>query len=221
MAEKYTFSNTDFSNDIADLNRLTLEIENSNITTPLDYIESHATLEQVDIYFNTTLSGTEPTTLSGIVAAHTGEPYIITFPNVFSGHNGDTTQSFTSDTTINFSEIRKDILFTTEEVGGGTEITINRDGWCKVNFAVSIDSVSGSSRSSSKTWLEKNGTLVPGTNAFGYHRNANNGEDTASCIIDLQVNKGDVLRLRSTRLAGNATLTTIGHGCRLRIEILN
>jgi hypothetical protein len=219
VAEKYTYSNLDFLNDTADINRLTLEIEASNISPQLNYIKSENS--EVEFWFESAISGAEETTLSGIVAAHTGDAYIITFPNVFSGHNGDTTQSFTSDTTISFTEIRKDILFTTAEVGGGTEVTVNRGGWCKVNFAVSYDVVSGSSRSVSRTWLEKNGVFVPGTYAFGYHRRSDAGEDTASCIRDLQIEAGDVLRIRAKRESGGATLTSIAHGCRLRIEILN
>jgi hypothetical protein len=218
MAEKYTYSYSEFLNEEADTSRLTIEIEDSDIVTALEYI--NADTNQVDLWFGTALSGAEETTLSGVIAAHTGEDYCIKLPNVFSGHNADTTQTFTSDTVINFTDIRKDILFSTETVGGGTEITVKKDGWCRIDFSISIDLTSGSTRTGSKIWLEKNGTFVPGTYSFGYHRNTATGEDSASCATDVEVVKGDVFRLKMTRQSGSGTLSTIAQGCRLRMEFL-
>jgi hypothetical protein len=69
---KYTYSiSNDFTNQIVNPSRLSTEIGGSSIITALDYINTF--LDDCDIWFKAALSGGEETTLSGVVAAHTGE----------------------------------------------------------------------------------------------------------------------------------------------------
>lgn len=73
MSIKYTFSiSNDTLNSIVDSGSLTEEIQTSTITTALDYINKE--LDDCDIWFKAALSGTDQTTLSGVVSTHTGEP---------------------------------------------------------------------------------------------------------------------------------------------------
>jgi hypothetical protein len=72
MSEKYSYSINDTLNNKVVPNKLTNEIEDSSITTPLSYILTNETLLELDIYFDSSLSGSEWTTLSGVVAAHDG-----------------------------------------------------------------------------------------------------------------------------------------------------
>ena len=72
---KYTFYNTNFINNLVDSSSLSSSIRSSNITTSLDYINVFSTGGtgfECDIFFKSDLSTVDLTTLSGVVAAHTG-----------------------------------------------------------------------------------------------------------------------------------------------------
>jgi hypothetical protein len=72
---KYTYLIIDFLNDICFAGGLGQEIEASSITTALSYINTSPNV--CDIYFESTLTGPEVTTLDGLVAAHDGvEPIV-------------------------------------------------------------------------------------------------------------------------------------------------
>ena len=74
-AVKYTYLITDFLNDGVYAGGLGEEIGGSSITTVLSYINSNP--DECDIYFESTLTGPEVTTLDGLVAAHDGmEPIV-------------------------------------------------------------------------------------------------------------------------------------------------
>ena len=72
MAEKYTYNYSSFLYNTASLAKLTSEITDSSITIALDYINSDSSA--VDIWFKSGLPSADWATLSGIVAAHDGEP---------------------------------------------------------------------------------------------------------------------------------------------------
>lgn len=73
MSTKYTYSiQNDFPNSKVDPSRITNEIGNSDIVTILNHINTDPV--NCDIYFVTALSGTEETTLSGVVSGHNGNP---------------------------------------------------------------------------------------------------------------------------------------------------
>ena len=72
-ATKYTYSiSGDFPNAKEDSSRLSREILDSSISTPLERIDTDG--DDCDIWFDDALSGGDKTTLDGLVAAHTGEP---------------------------------------------------------------------------------------------------------------------------------------------------
>jgi len=140
-----------------------------------------------------------------------------------SRHNGGVTQTFTTTpTTINFgTSIRQDAAFTHNIVGGGSEITINEDGWYEITYDVSLDSPVGGSRTTSQTELQSNGTLVAGSRSWGYHRTGSNAEDSLSATLKLNLTSGDVVRVQSVRIAGTDALVTLADGCRLNIQSID
>ncbi len=69
----YSYIITDFLDDVADIDKLTEEIEDSGIiNTLLDYMNGNE--YGVDIFFFSPLTGAEETELDAIVAAHDGIP---------------------------------------------------------------------------------------------------------------------------------------------------
>jgi hypothetical protein len=75
MAVKYTYIITDFANNAVFAGGLGEEIEASPITTALSYILTSP--NACDIYFESTLTAGEVTTLDGLVASHEGiEPFV-------------------------------------------------------------------------------------------------------------------------------------------------
>lgn len=73
MSEKHTFNiANDFPNQKVDIGKLEVEIQNSDITTALDYINT--TVTECDIWFKAELSIVDSTaTLPVVIAAHDGE----------------------------------------------------------------------------------------------------------------------------------------------------
>ena len=72
MAEKYSFGIVDdFPNKKVDTNRLTKEIQESTITTALDYINSDGIV--CDLWFKDVLTSDSSATLTVIISEHSGE----------------------------------------------------------------------------------------------------------------------------------------------------
>lgn len=70
---KYSYSiQDDFPNHLVATDRLMQEIQQSAITTALDYINTSG--DDCDIWFKATLSENDQATLSSLVATHSGEP---------------------------------------------------------------------------------------------------------------------------------------------------
>jgi hypothetical protein len=67
---KYQFLTGQFPNNLVNITRLTSEIQESSITIALDYINVVPTY--CDIWFKSELPSADATTLSGVVAAHSG-----------------------------------------------------------------------------------------------------------------------------------------------------
>ena len=81
---KYTYSILDdFPNSAVNGGSLASEIGESDITTALDYVNTY--MDDCDIWFKDNLSGGDVTTLSGVVAAHTGEVVTSTAPVMADG----------------------------------------------------------------------------------------------------------------------------------------
>jgi hypothetical protein len=76
MSIKYTYSTSVFTTSagVVDLTRLTEDIQLSDITVALGYINKAGST--CDTWFKAALSGAELITLSGVLAAHTGEPLV-------------------------------------------------------------------------------------------------------------------------------------------------
>jgi hypothetical protein len=84
MSTKYTFSIIDDTlNSLINLSRLTSDIGSSDITIALDYVNTDA--DVCDIWFKADLSTPEETTLSGLLAAHTGAAVDIDPPTMSDG----------------------------------------------------------------------------------------------------------------------------------------
>jgi len=79
MSEQYRFYITSFPNNKMNAGRLTNEIFNENdIYIALEYINTEPTY--CDLFFKAALSGSELTTLSGVIASHSGEALTIIEP---------------------------------------------------------------------------------------------------------------------------------------------
>jgi len=75
VTEKYTYSILDdFPNQQVNLALLTTEIESSSISTALEYVATDEDLDICDIWFESSLSSEDETTLGGVVAEHAGVP---------------------------------------------------------------------------------------------------------------------------------------------------
>ena len=77
MANKYTYSIiNDFPNQKVNSNKLTEEIEGSDISTSLEYITTDEDTTSCDIWFESELSSPDSTSLDSIIANHLGESVI-------------------------------------------------------------------------------------------------------------------------------------------------
>lgn len=126
-------------------------------------------------------------------------------------------QKFTGSVTVVLDAVQKNTasgLYTHDAATG--EVTVLQAGTYKVSGGASL-MADTATRTTSCAFLERNAVVVPGTNAYGYHRNQTNGESTDSfeTVMDLAAN--DVLRLRVEQLTGS-TLGTIAQGSRLIIQ---
>jgi hypothetical protein len=130
----------------------------------------------------------------------------------FHSHNNTTTQTLTTAfvTAIVGTDIRSDAIFSNTS----GEVTVSKTG----NFLISYDITgdSGGQRSSMECVLQVNGTDVPGSFAYGYHRSSSNGEDTASATVLRALTSGDVVRVRIREI--NGSITTVANACRLVIK---
>lgn len=131
-----------------------------------------------------------------------------------SRHNGGVTQTFSGLTTILFgTNIREDLDYTYN----AGEITINRAGWYKLEYALSIDN-GNNQRTTSRARMELNTTQIDGTVGHGYHRNASNGETTLVGITKQNLAVNDVIRVR---VSGTSAIDTVANGCSINIESID
>ncbi len=134
-------------------------------------------------------------------------------PKLFYGHNGSIVQTLTSSViNVNIAtNIRNDAIYSIVS----NEVTINESGWYKIIYGVGAEAT-GSSRSGMECGLRLNGTLVPGSMSWAYHRTSNPGEDTATAEILLQITSGDSVNVGMKERVGS--VRTMVDGCRLLIE---
>jgi len=131
-------------------------------------------------------------------------------------------QTTTGTMTVNLDNERKN---TGQFSLTNDEVTIGTGGTFIVIMRVSTDIQSGTSRTSSKCWLERNTgsgyTEVPGSCGYMYNRTLNNAEDSATVSLILDLNSDDKLRVRLSRITGSSTLSTISNGSSLTLYNLN
>ena len=114
------------------------------------------------------------------------------------------------------TDIRTDSsLYSYTALPSGTT-TVLEDGWYDISYDVTCDAT-GNSRHTSESSIYVNGSQIPGSLSYGYHRNLANGYDTASGSALLLLNANDNIQLRS-RCSSGGNLTTVAGACRIRIE---
>jgi hypothetical protein len=104
-----------------DEDRLSQEIRNSSIVIALDYIGVSG--DDVDIWFKDALSAGDQTTLSNLVAAHTGEPLAIEYVHTPDNRQVVVPSVFREDTTPCYQGEGDDV--TNGNKYGGTKMQLN------------------------------------------------------------------------------------------------
>ena len=139
--------------------------------------------------------------------------------DVFSAYNSITGPTFTTtpETVPLDTEHRpsSDTYVLGSPVG---ELEVTEDDIYEVTYSCSTRPTTNS-RTQGQAWLELNGTEVEGTRILMYCRQANYGA-TGSSQIYLDLQAGDVLRVRAQRTAGGSTLTFHIGGSRLTLRRL-
>lgn len=153
----------------------------------------------------------------GLTASDAGGGTALVLPTERYMYRGKTTNTtITGITTVEVDELVRDTSSGDFTYSAG-EFTCNFTGWIEASFDVSLD-CANNNRETSICWIELNGVSVDHSDAFGYHRNNANGEDTLSCqSIPIQVTSGDVVRVRANDLTAG-TLTILANGCRIKLK---
>ena len=90
----------------------------------------------------------------------------------------------------------------------------------QINFRVSTDISSGSSRSVSRAFLNNNDVFVAGSNIYMYNRQSTEGENTASGCLILDLVSGDTLNVIVKRHSGTDSLRCVAAACAMTITKL-
>jgi phosphopantetheine adenylyltransferase len=105
-----------------------------------------------------------------------------------------------------------------------TEITIQKSGLYLVNYDITIDSVSGSSRTKSQSKLQEDlgsGYVdISGSFRGMYHRTSSQGLDSASCTLYRTYSIGDKIKLQASIISGSGPLATFANGSSLSVQYL-
>ncbi len=130
----------------------------------------------------------------------------------FHAHNNTTTQALTGTfvTAIIGTDIVSDSIYSNTN----GEVTVNRTGRFAISYDIGANSTGG--RSTMECVLQVNAVNVPGSFAYGYHRNTASGEDTASARVIVNLTSGQVVRVRIREVAGG--IVTLSNASRLTIE---
>ena len=105
------------------------------------------------------------------------------------------------------------------------EITVNKTSVFKIDYRVTMDTDDGARRTS-ETFLEVDtgagfaeiSAALGSSRAYGYHRNDQSGENTAAGQVLLNVNSGDVVRIRVRRFNNVGIISSIPLGTSISIE---
>lgn len=111
-----------------------------------------------------------------------------------------------------------------EHVLGSSDVRVLKDGRYRIVAQASIDNTLGAARTSSAMALFVDSgagfLFIPGSIAYGYHRNATNGEDTLPVNEIVNLSAGDVVRCAAIRIAGTGPLSYLPSACRFSITKL-
>ena len=137
----------------------------------------------------------------------------------FDAYNSANSANFTAAITVPINTIRtSSSAFSLT----ASEITFNKKMKIYIDYRVSNEVAAGSARSTSFGWLDLDTGSgfgeVDGTRVFMYNRLTGPGQATGAGSAILEVNPGDVLRLRTQRLAGSDTLRCRALGCGIVIQ---
>jgi len=99
-------------------------------------------------------------------------------------------------------------------------IIIKGPGIYKITYRVSLEFKSGNNRSTSEFRLTENNSPIPGSTAFGKHRNSSNNRDTATATRVIQVSgNGTVeIKVQAKHVTGAAELQTVADATTFLIE---
>lgn len=148
----------------------------------------------------------------------------MTLNYAFDAYDASGGQTFASTpVTINIDTERINTDSSIFVLNSDDSVTVNTDDIFLFIVRVSTDVSSGTSRSTSRIWLEysdDNGSswnIIPGSYSYMYNRTANVGDN--SCTINLlhQTVSGRRYRIRAARVNGSATITTQVNGSEIVI----
>lgn len=145
-------------------------------------------------------------------------------PSAISVYDNVGGQVFTGTVTIVFDVVSKNLapgVFTFNAVTG--EVQVSMAGAYELTFNISLDGGSNT-RVTSRSFLQRQvggagaWADIPGTDAYGYHRSNQNGLDTASATLLVDLTALDKVRVQAQRLGTSGTLLTVVRGSRLTLR---
>jgi len=104
-------------------------------------------------------------------------------------------------------EAFKGSIYTHSTVTNSEEITIDEGGYFEFEYSITTDNTSSSSRSGAEMEVQIDTgtgfTSISRTSSFSYNRSFTNGLDTKTKRFGLQINAGDIVKIRVRKIAGN------------------
>ncbi|PCI06223.1 MAG: hypothetical protein COB81_01460 [Flavobacteriaceae bacterium] len=165
-----------------------------------------------------------------IKAGSDGEILTTVGTNVeWTKHIGAVAESYLTSNPQEIGNTFTDVVFGNSGVVDGTNfttsntsITITRPGVYKITYRVSLEFKSGNNRSESEFQLTQNGIIIPGSTAFGKHRNSRNNKDTATATRVIEVSGtaplSVAIAVQAKKVTGGATLQTVVNATTFLIE---
>lgn len=115
------------------------------------------------------------------------------------------------------TEVREDTFFTHSTSGDNANVTVSTTGDYWLEYDVSTN-VTGSSRSQTDCWLEKNAAKIPGTSSYMYNRITADGHGTGHTRILSALSANDKIQIKCKMNAGTDTIRTVKDGTRFNLE---
>ena len=168
----------------------------------------------------TTVTGA--TNLLEVLVQMETELAVDTPSNVLFRHNGNITQTFdvTPIPIVFDTVVEENDNFT--YLGNGS-IQINNSGRYLVYYDITY-TATGNSRTTSETYVTLDGITVDGSHSYGYHRTVDEGLQTITSVVMLDITGSPgtpvTLEVLGHKYAGGSLLTSIANACRLNILTL-